>query len=99
MPPNAPVEQFWSYTAYDCDTRCFIDNPFDRADRSSHDPIVVNDDGSVTLFLGPTPPESGDSNWIPTVPGRGWFAYFRFYAPKIEYFDKTWQLPDLIHVR
>ena len=99
VPANAPVEQFWSFTAYDVDTRCFIPNPHERADRSSRDPLVVNADGSVTLHIGPTPPAAGDSNWIPTVPGRGWFAYFRFYAPKIEYFDKTWQLPDLVHVR
>jgi len=26
-------------------------------------------------------------NWIATVPGRNWFAYFRFYRPTEPYFD------------
>ena len=96
VPADAPVEQFWSCTVYDADTRCFVDNPHDRADRSSRDPLVVNDDGSVTLHIGPQAPESGDdNNWIPTIPGRGWFGYFRLYAPKSEYFDHSWQLPDV----
>ena len=25
VPPNAPVEQFWSFTVYDNETRCFVD--------------------------------------------------------------------------
>ena len=95
IPANVPVEQFWSFTVYDTDTRCFIDTPHERADRSSRDPLDVNDDGSVTLHIGPVPPASGDANWIPTVPGRGWFGYFRFYAPKAAYFDRSWQLPDI----
>jgi len=95
VPANAPVEQFWSFTAYDNDTRCFIDNPHDRADRGSRDALTQNADGSVTLVIGPEPPADGTENWIPTVPGRGWFGYFRFYAPTQEYFDRSWQLPDL----
>jgi hypothetical protein len=98
VPADVPVAQFWSFTAYDNDTRCFIDNPVGRADRSSRDPLDVGPDGSVTLHIGPTPPAGSDANWIPTVPGRGWFAYFRFYAPTEAYFDRSWQLPDLVKV-
>ncbi len=98
VPAGVPVKQFWSFTAYDNDTRCFIDHPAARADRSSRDAIDVNPDGSVTLHVGPTPPTGGDANWVPTVPGRGWFAYFRFYAPTEAYFDRSWQLPDLVRV-
>jgi hypothetical protein len=29
-----------------------------------------------------------------TVPGRGWWVWFRFYSPGEAFFDKTWQLPD-----
>jgi len=32
--------------------------------------------------------------WIPTVPGKNWFAYFRFYQPTETYFDRSWPLPD-----
>jgi hypothetical protein len=35
-----------------------------------------------------------EQNWIPTVPGKNWFAYFRFYRPTEPHFDRSWQLPD-----
>jgi hypothetical protein len=34
-------------------------------------------------------------NWVPTVPGKAWFAYFRFSGPLEAYFDKSWPLPDI----
>lgn len=37
IPANVPVRQFWSVTAYDMETRCFIDTPQARADRGSRD--------------------------------------------------------------
>ncbi len=57
--------------------------------------IIKNKDGSVDLYFGPEPPKGKEKNWIPTVPGRGWFAYFRFYAPTKAYFDRSWSLPDI----
>lgn len=35
---------------------------------------------------------------IPTVPGKNWFAYFRFYEPTEAYFDRSWPLPDFEQV-
>jgi hypothetical protein len=32
---------------------------------------------------------------VQTVPGKGWFAYFRFYGPTEAFFNKTWALPDI----
>jgi hypothetical protein len=96
VPAGPPVAQFWSFTVYDADTRCFIDHPLERADRSSRDSLIVEDDGSVRLHIGPDAPLGREANWIPTTAHRGWFGYFRFYAPTEPYFDKSWQLPDLI---
>ena len=53
-----------------------------------------NTDGSVDLFFGPDKPV-GATNWIKTNPGKGWFPYFRFYAPSEDYFNKSWQLNDI----
>jgi hypothetical protein len=39
-------------------------------------------------------PEGKEANWIPTVPGKAWFAYFRFYSPTEAYFDRSWVLPE-----
>ena len=38
------------------------------------------------------------ANLIPTVPGKNWFAYFRFYQPTEAYFDRSWPLPDFEQV-
>ena len=95
VPPNPPVEQFWAMTLYDTETRCFIDNKHEIAGLDSRMDLNKNDDGSVDLYFGPKPPQGKEKNWIPTVPGKGWFAYFRLYAPAEAYFDRTWQLPDI----
>ena len=99
IPPNPPVEQFWAMTLYDTETRCFIENKHEIAGLDSRMDLVKNADGSVDLYFGPKPPEGHEKNWIPTVPGRGWFAYFRLYAPTEAYFDHSWGLPDLVRVK
>jgi hypothetical protein len=95
VPPNPPVAQFWSSTVYDNETRCFVDTGV-QPDRSSRDKIAKNDDGSVDLYFGPTAPAGvPESNWIKTLPGKGWFTYFRLYGPTQPYFDRSWVLPDI----
>jgi hypothetical protein len=96
IPPNVPMKQFWSVTVYDNDTRCFVQTG-QLPDKSSRMDLAENDDGSVDLYFGPEPPrdEKLKSNWIKTVPGEGWFTYFRLYAPTEPYFDRSWQLSDI----
>jgi hypothetical protein len=94
VPPNAPIELFWSVTLYDVGTRALILNDRKIADRSSRMDLVKNEDGSVDIYTGPTPPVGLERNWIPTAAGRNWFAYFRFYNPTAGYFDRSWPLPD-----
>ena len=95
VPPNAPAKQFWSVTLYDVDTRSFIVTKEQIADRSSRMDLIKNADGSVDIYMGPNAPKGFEKNWIPTVPGRGWFTLFRFYAPTEAYFDKSWPLPAI----
>jgi hypothetical protein len=99
VPPDAPVKQFWSFTVYDNETRCFVDTGV-APDRSSRDDIVKNPDGSVDLYFGPKAPQGKSAkNWIKTLPGKGWFTYFRLYAPTQPYFDRTWVLPDIVEMK
>jgi hypothetical protein len=99
IPANAPVKQFWSVTVYDNDDRCLIDTG-ELPDKSSRMGLALNKDGSVDLYFGPELPKGAPkSNWTKTVPGEGWFTYFRLYAPTQPYFDKTWQLPDIEKVK
>jgi hypothetical protein len=94
VPPNPPIKLFWSVTVYDADTRALILNEQKIADRSSRMDLRTNDDGSVDIYCGPKAPAGFEKNWIPTVHGKNWFAYFRFYRPTEPYFDRSWPLPD-----
>jgi hypothetical protein len=98
VPPNPPIRLFWSVTLYDVDTRALIANEQKIADRSSRMDLRKNEDGSVDICCGPDAPAGFEKNWIPTVPGKNWFAYFRFYQPTEAYFDRSWPLPDFERV-
>jgi hypothetical protein len=95
VPPNPPAKLFWSVTLYDVDTRCLIQNKEQIADCSSRQNLVKNADGSVDIFLGPATPAGSGKNWIPTTPGKAWFAYLRLFGPLEPYFDKSWPMPDI----
>lgn len=99
VPKDAPVAQFWSVTVYDNETRCFVDTGV-QPDRSSRNDIVKNGDGSVDLYFGPSAPSGKPkSNWIKTLPQKGWFSYFRLYGPTQAYFDRSWVLPDIERIK
>ena len=98
VPPDPPIKLFWSVTLYDVDTRALILNEQKIADRSSRMDLRKNEDGSVDIYCGPRAPAGFERNWIPTVPGRNWFAYFRFYQPTEAYFDRSWPLTDFEEV-
>ena len=42
-------------------------------------------------LLRPQPPPGKESNWVQTMPGKGWFVILRLYGPLQPWFDKTWQ--------
>ena len=54
-------------------------------------------DGSIDIGFGPDEPAQ-KCNWIRTLPGKGWFPFFRFYGPSDAFFDKTWKLEDVTAV-
>ncbi|RUM23342.1 DUF1254 domain-containing protein [Rhizobium vallis] len=96
VPPDVPVDQYWSLTAYDRETHALIKN-VDRASRASNTKeLRRNPDGSVDLYIGSKAPVGQESNWIPTDPARKFEFMFRLYGPKPEFFEKkTWKLPDV----
>lgn len=95
VPPNLSIEQYWSVTVYDRQTHALVRN-MPRASRSSQIPeLQKNADGSVDVYFGPKAPAGKDSNWVPTDPKWGFELMFRLYAPKKEFFDKKWVLPDV----
>jgi len=95
VPANVPVKQYWSMTVYDRDTHTFIRNQ-KWAGRSSQTPgLKTNSDGSVDLYFGPKPPETGESNWVPTDPKGKFEILARFYGPKPNLYDQSWKLNDV----
>jgi hypothetical protein len=95
VPANPPVKQFWSVTYYDEDTRQMAATPQGRPDISSRkEDIVKNRGGSIDVYFAPKAPKGHETNWVQTKPGKGWFAYFRFYGPTEPFFDKSWALHD-----
>jgi hypothetical protein len=98
VPPNAPVRQYWSATAYDRATHALIRN-MPRSGRSSQSPgLQASADGSVDIYFGTKAPAGKESNWVPTSAGGKFEVLFRFYGPEKEVFDKTWKLPDIVRI-
>ena len=95
VPANVPAMAFWSLTLYDTATRSMLQNPTNDAAHSSYDKLKTNADGSIDLYFGPQAPAGSESNWVETVPGKGFYPMFRFYTPKEGVFDGTWTLPDV----
>jgi len=99
VPPNVPVEQYWSLTAYDRETHALIKN-MNRASRASNvAEVQKNSDGSVDIYVGAKAPAGKDSNWIPTDAARGFELMVRLYAPTKAFFEKQWKLGDVEEVR
>ena len=48
----------------------------------------------MALFFGPKAPPGKEGQWIKTIPGKGWFAYFRSYGPDKPAFDGSWKPSD-----
>lgn len=100
VPSNPPAKDFWSVVLYDPQTRSELQTsqPFPSRN-SKRDKLVANADGSVDLYFGPKAPAGKDSNWIETVPGKGWFSLLRLYGPLEPWFDKTWRPGEIEEVR
>jgi len=92
MPPNIPAKEFWSFTAYDNQTRSMLqtDQQF-PAVGSLTKGLLVNADGSVDVYFGPKAPVGKENNWVQTIPGKGWSTLLRLYSPLEPWFNKTWR--------
>ncbi len=92
LPPKVPVKTFWSLIPYDTQTRSVLQtDQRDTALTSDSGTVKSNPDGSVDVYFGPKAPAGKESNWIQTVPGKGWFTILRLYGALEPWFDKTWR--------
>jgi hypothetical protein len=99
VPQPVPAKLFWSVTIYDPDTRSEIRTDQNKAALRSLVELKDANGYAAELFFGPTPPRGAESRWIKTVPGKGWFTYFRIYGPDQPAFDASWKPGDFEEVR
>jgi hypothetical protein len=96
LPPNIPAKDFWSILVYDPQTRSMLqtDQQFPSVS-SQTESLVLIPDGSVDVYFGPETRAATESNWIQTIPGKGWYVGLRLYGPLESWFDKTWRPGDI----
>jgi hypothetical protein len=97
VPLPVPGRLFWSITVYDAETRAEIVTDQNLAALRSLvelPPDKLGDASTVDLYFGPEQPDGSAGRWIKTLRDRGWFVYFRIYAPEGPAFDGSWRLPD-----
>lgn len=95
LPGPIPMNNFWSFTVYDNQTRSLLETDQKTAGVDSlSKELKMNDDGSATVWFGPTPPKGQEGNWVQTMPGKGWNALLRLYGPLEPWFNKSWKPGD-----
>ncbi|RSL18777.1 hypothetical protein EDE15_4379 [Edaphobacter aggregans] len=100
VPQPVPAKLFWSVTVYDPDSRSeIVTDTYKAALRSLYELKDTSSAPSVELYFGPTAPAGHEAQWIKTIPGKGWFTYFRVYGPEQAAFDGSWKPGDFEEVK
>jgi len=95
VPQPVPGKLFWSVTVYDTETRSQVVTDQGKAALRSLFELKDKMAGkTVDLYFGPKAPPGQEGQWIKTIPGKGWFVYFRIYGPEPPAFDGSWKPGD-----
>lgn len=95
MPPSVPVDDFWAITTYDLETASYLRDIEPSSIDSTMQDVQKNGDGSVDIYFGPEAPAGKESNWLPTDPDRRFFLLARFYGPRPEILNGSFELNDI----
>lgn len=92
LPPNITANEFWSVIVYDTCAKLIIKNSQAWPSVfSTSKSLVLNQDGSADLLFWPEEPKKKKSNWIQTVPGKGWVMILRIYRVLEFRPDESWK--------
>jgi hypothetical protein len=98
LPANIPAKLFWSVTLYEAENASGLSNGRPFPSLGMLDKPQQNPDGSTDLYIEPKMPSGKEANWLATVPGRGFFAILRLYAPEQPALDGSWKPGDIERV-
>jgi hypothetical protein len=104
LPKGIPEKNFWSIILYDNQTRSMLQTgqPYPKVGSLNYPRPAAEAaaDGSTTVYIGPKLPNGvKDSNWIQSVPGKGYFVCLRLYSPLESFFDKSWRISEIEPVK
>jgi hypothetical protein len=89
-----PVKYFWSLTEYNIHTE-LIANKYDKYSVGSNKGIKYNKDGSLDLYVQPTPPAGHESNWVPDTPDNQIILILRMYGPGSQVLHGSYHYPTI----
>ncbi len=61
---------------------------------STNKSLQAEPDGSITVYFGPAASDGNESNWVQTMPDKGFNVLLRLYGPLQPWFDKSWKPGD-----
>ncbi|NUA30979.1 DUF1254 domain-containing protein [Cupriavidus basilensis] len=102
LPPGGlPARAFWSVALYTVEKegQFLSGNAHDRYHVSSRTPgLVTNADGTIDIWLQPTPPAGPQrANWLPTPADGGPFELFaRAYVPGDKVLNGEFKMPPVL---
>jgi hypothetical protein len=96
LPADIPESRFWSVMLYDRQTRSMLKTDQPHPSLGSQSGMVeTNQDGTTEIYFGPAAPEGKETNWLQTMPNKGWWTVLRLYNPLQPFFDKTWRPSEI----
>jgi hypothetical protein len=99
LPPNIPMNQFWSIILYDKETDLMINT--DQSWPSVHSQtssLIINQDGSVDAFFGQNVQANSGVNCVKTIPGKYWYLILRIYGVKKASNINNWNPDEIIEL-
>ncbi len=90
-----PADAFWSVAIYN-EEGFLVANPLNRFHLSDRDPLVYNEDGSLTLYIqSENPGGEKEKNWLPAPETDHFTLTARLYSPREEALRGYWFMPPV----